>query len=217
MSITPITQIVSMLETGRAGEVQPMLEDLIQQAPGHVSARVLLARLLEANTDWEGALGQWQWAAYYCPDNPVIEKGLQKAVLKKLLGGVGSVGDGGVSGGSDVAAELETLVAASTPVAPPTSEGPVFEYQDLDRLIQDLESARIVPDPDIKMIPQQELETEIEDVVSETLARIYANQKFYEEASVVYEKLAVQKPDKAEEYLQKARDLRQKHVSRSSK
>jgi len=212
MSITPITQIVSMLETGRAGEVQPMLEDLIQQAPGHVSARVLLARLLEANSDWEGALGQWQWAAYYCPDNLVIEKGLLKAVLKKLLGGVS-----GSSSGGGVAAELDALVAASTPVAPPTSEGPVLEYQDLDRLIQDLESARIVPDPDIKMIPQQELETEIEDVVSETLARIYANQKFYEEASVVYEKLAVQKPDKAEEYLQKARDLRQKHVSRSSK
>ncbi len=212
MSITPITQIVSMLETGRAGEVQPMLEDLIQQAPGHVSARVLLARLLEANSDWEGALGQWQWAAYYCPDNLVIEKGLLKAVLKKLLGGVS-----GSSSGGGVAAELDALVAASTPVAPPTSEGPVLEYQDLDRLIQDLESARIVPDPDIKMIPQQELETEIEDVVSETLARIYANQKFYEEASAVYEKLAVQKPDKAEEYLQKARDLRQKHVSRSSK
>ncbi len=88
--------------------------------------------------------------------------------------------------------------------------GEVPEFQDLDQLIEELETAAIVPNPDIPMVSDEELEQDLEDVVSETLARIYANQSYYEEASVVYEKLSVQQPDRADEFLQKAREMKEK-------
>ena len=79
---------------------------------------------------------------------------------------------------------------------------------DLDRLISELEAARIVPQPDLEDIPPPELEDEIDDVVSETLARIYASQKKYEEAARVYEQLAHQHPKEATKFLQLAAEMR---------
>lgn len=214
MSTPEITYIVSLLEGGKVAEARPMLEQLLNEVPQHVSARVVLARLLESQSEFEKALQHWKWAAYYCPNNAVIEKGLSKAVLHHLFSGDGgltqySATEHSPAGRQNSATEHSP---AGRQIAPPGA--PVLEYQDLDRLIQELESARIVPDPDVRMIPQGELETEIDDVVSETLARIYANQKFHEEAAQVYEKLALQRPDKAEEFLQKAQELRQKHVAK---
>ena len=81
-------------------------------------------------------------------------------------------------------------------------------YDDLDRLISELEAARIVPRPDFDNIPSPELDDDIEDVVSETLARIYASQGQYDEAARVYEILAGQHPDEASEYMQKALEMR---------
>ncbi|MDA1029165.1 MAG: tetratricopeptide repeat protein [Bacteroidetes bacterium] len=236
MSIPEITHIVSLLEGGKVAEARPMLEQLLGEVPQHVSARVVLARLLESQSEFEKALQHWKWAAYYCPNNAVIEKGLSKAVLHQLFSGDGGVArrEQPISGGAPVV-DSQPIPSApapghssapghspapghSAPAHSPTERkisppgAPVLEYQDLDQLIQELEMARIVLDPDVRMIPQGELETEIDDVVSETLARIYANQKFHEEAAQVYEKLAIQRPDKAEEFLQKAQELRQKNV-----
>lgn len=81
-------------------------------------------------------------------------------------------------------------------------------YEDLDRLINELESARIVPRPDLDELPSPDLEDDIEDVVSETLARIYASQGQYDEAARVYELLAGQHPEEADEYMQKASQMR---------
>ena len=91
------------------------------------------------------------------------------------------------------------------------NEEAIPEFQDLDRLIQELESASIVPNPDIPMLTDEDLEQDLEDVVSETLARIYANQSYFKEASAVYEKLAEQKPDRAEEYMRLAAEMKQKY------
>lgn len=82
------------------------------------------------------------------------------------------------------------------------------EYGDLDRLIDELQSARIVPRPDLDELPSPDLEDDIEDVVSETLARIYASQGQYEEAAHVYELLAAQQPEKEEEFMSKASEMR---------
>lgn len=82
------------------------------------------------------------------------------------------------------------------------------EFQDLNRLIEELESARIVPNPDIPAVSDEELETELDDVVTETLARIYENQQYYGEAVLVYEKLAEQYPDRQQEFLDRAAALR---------
>ena len=82
------------------------------------------------------------------------------------------------------------------------------EYSDLDRLISELESARIVPRPDLESVPPPDLEDDIEDVVSETLARIYASQGQYDEAAHVYELLAEKQPEKAGEFADKASEMR---------
>ena len=88
----------------------------------------------------------------------------------------------------------------------PDTETP--RYEDLDRLINELESARIVPRPDFESLPTPDLDDDIEDVVSETLARIYASQGQYDEAARVYELLAGQHPEDAKDYLQKATEMR---------
>ncbi len=79
---------------------------------------------------------------------------------------------------------------------------------ELDRLIGELESARIVPSPDPDAVPAPDLSSDIEDVVSETLARIYATQKQFGEAARVYERLALENPDRAEEFRSKASEMR---------
>ena len=89
--------------------------------------------------------------------------------------------------------------------APPSDDATI---EDLDRLISELEAARIVPQPDLEDIPAPELEDEIDDVVSETLARIYASQKKYHEAARIYEQLAHQQPQEAAKFLQLAAEMR---------
>ncbi len=82
------------------------------------------------------------------------------------------------------------------------------EKVDLDRLIGELESARIVPVEDPSTIPAPDLSDDIEDVVSETLARIYATQKQFSEAARVYDRLALENPDRAKEFEAKASEMR---------
>jgi tetratricopeptide (TPR) repeat protein len=82
------------------------------------------------------------------------------------------------------------------------------DLQDLDRLIDELESARIDPQPDVENAPAPNLDNDVDDMVSETLARIYIAQKQYAEAARVYVRLAHQDPDRAEEYHEKAAELR---------
>ncbi len=89
--------------------------------------------------------------------------------------------------------------------ASPSSDATI---DDLDRLISELEAARIVPQPDLENIPPVELEDEIDDVVTETLARIYASQKKYDEAGRIYEQLAHQQPQEAAKFLQLAAEMR---------
>ncbi|PAP78528.1 tetratricopeptide repeat protein [Rubrivirga marina] len=82
---------------------------------------------------------------------------------------------------------------------------------ELDALISQLEDApRIRPDPEYAG-PDVELDHgEVDDMVSETLAKIYAAQHQYVEAALVYEKRAARQPDQAEELLERAAELRQR-------
>jgi tetratricopeptide (TPR) repeat protein len=81
---------------------------------------------------------------------------------------------------------------------------------DLDHLINELESARIDPDPDATDAPEPDLEDdEADDLVSETLARIYKQQGQYGEAARVYEKLADQQPDRADAFRTQAAEMRE--------
>lgn len=96
----------------------------------------------------------------------------------------------------------------------PEEEGEEEEDEvtgDLDRLIRELESARIEPRPDLEEVPTPDLEDDdVEDLVSETLARIYAAQGQYREAARIYVKLASQEPAQARYHLENASDMREK-------
>lgn len=83
------------------------------------------------------------------------------------------------------------------------------EDETLDRLIDELESAEIEPDPDVDDVPPPDLENDVDDIVSETLARIHEEQDEYRKAAQIYVKLASQEPDQAREYLEKAAEMRE--------
>lgn len=230
MSIPDIQQAAILLQSGQHVDARMMLQNLLHQVPNHLSARVLLAHLNEAEGDDDAALTIWKQAAFLCPGNVVIENGLREAILNKQFGRqvvlVIPKWDSEEDSGSE---PLGVAVRVSKFEPPPPSairippsepsktteevknEEAIPEFQDLDRLIQELESASIVPNPDIPMLTDEDLEQDLEDVVSETLARIYANQSYFKEASAVYEKLAEQKPDRAEEYMRLAAEMKQKY------
>lgn len=83
------------------------------------------------------------------------------------------------------------------------------ESEDLDRLIDELESAHIEPTPDMDEAPTPDLENDVDDLVSETLARIHEAQDRYRKAAQIYVKLASQEPDRARAHLEKAAEMRQ--------
>ncbi|HLA62905.1 MAG TPA: hypothetical protein VK610_00640, partial [Rhodothermales bacterium] len=118
---------------------------------------------------------------------------------------------------ADEAPAYEAPVSEAPVAEAPVYEAPVEEAptdnvaDELDALIRSLSDApRIRPDPDFRPPAPTPVEDEgeLDDLVSETLARIYAAQRQYAEAAIVYEKLARQRPDEAEGFLQKAAELR---------
>ncbi|PEN08351.1 hypothetical protein CRI93_04345 [Longimonas halophila] len=110
---------------------------------------------------------------------------------------------------ADQAAQ-DHAAAAFDSEAPSSAEALDQIDDDLDALIEELQSARIRPDPNIDDLPPDELDDDIDDMVSETLARIYASQGAYHEAARVYVQLAAQEPDRSEERLREASKMRQK-------
>lgn len=186
-----------LLEEGEFNAARSMLDELVLKAPFAAAPRVLLARAAEGEKDMEDACQHWQQAARLCPGSPVVQEGLRMAILRREYGASNSTNPSG----------------AAAPGVPedPSAAG----FADLNRLIEELETARIVPDPDIQPLTEEELAeaeaaNEPEEVVSETLARIYANQAYYLDAAAVYEKLAVKHPDRAQEFSHKSAEMREK-------
>jgi hypothetical protein len=81
----------------------------------------------------------------------------------------------------------------------------------LDSLIAQLEDApRIRPDPAFNGPEVSFDDEDVDEMASETLAKIYAAQHQYVEAALVYEKLAARQPDQAEEMLRRAAEMRER-------
>ncbi len=192
MARPDLRELTRRLEEGQAAEVVAALTGPVAEEPGHVACIVVLARALEASDRPLEALARWRAAYALCPDSPVIRDD-----LRRLAASVACV----------AAAETRTSRALEAADQSLREDEP---YHELDELIKELETARIVPDPKLEPIDAGRLVPDVEDVVSETLAKIYANQKFYEEAARVYEKLAVQQKDRKDEFIQKASDIRQR-------
>ncbi|MFB6278505.1 MAG: hypothetical protein ABEK75_03295 [Salinibacter sp.] len=103
------------------------------------------------------------------------------------------------------------------PSSTPEEQVEQFEEEessdDLNHLIDKLESARIDPDPDAegKAPPADPTpDDDAEEVVSETLARIHEGQDDYEKAAYIYAQLAEQEPHRADEFRQKAQEMKRK-------
>lgn len=178
-SIPDIRYISLLMDQDKMVEAGQQLDQFLEALPWHAGGHMLMARWCEAQNRLDDALQHWREARAVCPDNAVIEQGLRSLVVRRVYG------EG---------------TAFPRPGVP--------SFQDLDKLIEELESARIIPNPDIPMMAESDMESDIEDAVSETLARIYAHQNYFEEAARVYEKLAEQKPDRAEEFRRKAGEMR---------
>ena len=97
---------------------------------------------------------------------------------------------------------------AVAPGAPPPSVA-----DELDSLIASLEQApRLRPDPAFSGPPVGAAPAGMDEMVSETLAKIYAAQHQYVEAAVVYEKLAAREPARAEAMLAQAAAMRERRA-----
>ena len=181
MSLPDLRFAASLIEQGQTAKARGLLEKMISMMPARVAPYILLANLSEVDGNDEEALRIWQDACALMPSSPAVSDGMLR-VLKRI--------------------HLKPAESKAAPKLP--------EFEDLDALIVELESAKIIPDPDVKAIPADELETEIEDVVSETLARIYAAQRYFQEAGRVYEKLAEQNPERTDEFQQKAQQMQKR-------
>jgi hypothetical protein len=95
----------------------------------------------------------------------------------------------------------------TTEVTPSSSDDALDE---LDQLIGRLEGARIVPREDAETIPKPNLENDIGNIASETLATIYLDQEQFDEAAAVFDRLAEQHPDRADEFTALASEARAK-------
>ena len=84
---------------------------------------------------------------------------------------------------------------------------------ELDSLIASLEQApRIRPDPTFSGPELRSATVDVDEMASETLARIYAAQHQYAEAALVYETLAAREPERAEAMLAQAAAMRQRRA-----
>ncbi|WP_231465960.1 hypothetical protein [Rhodothermus marinus] len=223
MPLPELRDIARRIDAGEAREVLPTLYQLAEQFPAWGAVQVLLARALQTVDRWDEALTVWQRAAFWLPDSPVVQEGI-RAALRRVVQPVttAEAADSSVS----LPDPLQELARAAGRASPP-DEGPAAASSaeparpapddlDLDRLIAELESARIEPRPDLDDIPPPELEDDVDDLVSETLALIYAAQQQFEEAARVYEKLALQHPEKAAHYREQAAKMRAKAAGQAS-
>ncbi len=210
MPVFDLEDILGIVADGRPEEAVPLLESVLDNAPGYAAAHVVLARTFESLGRWKEALKQWQRTQFLVPNSRAVEAGIIRTV--EAL----SAPEKAVRPPVDWARVRKPGSRAWTPVGKTLQAAGQLEpavaagFDDLDRLIDELESARIIPDPHPESIPAPDLDDEIDDVVSETLARIYATQSQYEEAAVVYEKLAHQQPDRAGEFMARAEEMRKK-------
>ena len=193
MPLLDLKDVISRLDDGHAEDAAQMLERHLSQHPRHTAAYVLLARAAEKKERWREARQRWQRARLLIPSSPAVVEGLRRATRQLRDERLRAEG-----------VEIDAREAESECEA----EDAVSAYNDLDRLIDDLDGARIVPDQNIEDIPAPPLDDDIEDVVSETLARIYVAQEQHAEAARVYERLAEQQPARADVFRAAAAEQR---------
>lgn len=203
MPIPDIQEVLEKIQGGEATDVIPTLTYLAELLPCSLTTQVLLAYSYEAERDWWSALSAWQSALFLMPNSPQARLGIQRCIQALSEGPEERV---------EEAAEVAVHESKEPEMHPSAVEArqddDAADATDLDRLISELERARIVPDPAVEANLITEQDDDLEDVVSETLARIYAAQQQYGEAARVYDSLAKQNPERMEEFHRKADEMR---------
>ncbi len=232
--MTPVYDIqppLELIKNGKAAEAIPMLEFIAKQMPSHVSCHVLLAQAYAKEERWQESLSSWQNASFLMPNSPAIRKGFREVLgilSRQAIKLIATAPEPQLVQTEPVEEEVaEKKVADNKPknifshrVPPPLAHlapdpEAIGEDLELDDLINELESARIVPKPEHEVVETPVLEADIEDMVSETLAPIYEGQKQFGEAARVYEKLAAIQPERAEDFEQRASELRARALNES--
>lgn len=220
------------LAEARTDEAVAVLERLVADFPAYVTAHVLLAKAYEASGQASVALEAWHRAYFLMPGSPLIIRERTRLLRSVPVGDEPAAPFASALATDFDEAPTDEAPAAETPsdvedVADTTdavadavldaidtaggvSEPDDDEPDDLDTLIQQIENApRIRPDAHFKEESVDEDEDDDHDeMVSETLARIYEAQKEYDAAAHAYEQLADQRPERATELLSKAAELR---------
>jgi tetratricopeptide (TPR) repeat protein len=216
MAVPDVQEILRMLDDGREAEAIGKLEAALPRESLNVTLRILLARAYERVGRLGDAMESWTTALFLAPGSSVARAGVRRfRNTYPDLVRIPSAPDHPLE--QPAAPYPESApVATPAPFEPDPVPGRVVAASDdsssanLDRLIERLQGARIVPDPDFEI--DESLVSEDDDdrdnLVSETLARIYAAQEQYREAAQVYEVLAEQQPERAEEFRMKAREMK---------
>ena len=215
---------------GKTTEAIEIASSLIRVMPTNVTGHVVRARALESQGEFREALASWRHARDLLPNSPLIQKGLRRTAEKmtrvvrqasddlsdaplvdnpndepgRLSDDLTTDVSRGTAGdiGADAAVSFGGVKSDDLTV----SHDPVSD--DLDGLIAELEDARIKPSD--RAFPTPDLDSPIENVATETLARIFAEQKQFDEAARVYDRLADLRPDHRDEFLQRAVEMRER-------
>lgn len=239
MALPDLQPAFDAVEQGHPADAVAHLEALTQALPAYPAAHVLLARAYADAGRWRDAVGAWRRARFWLPRNAVVRDGLREAFARlEAAPAMPAPAEPEQAAETPPPAEPPAAPGPAADPEPPADPEPsaaapetadvgwetvepdagdrisgrlsgLDEFDDLDRLIESLEGARIQPQPDLDA-PEPELDDDIDDMVSETLARIYAVQEQFEEAARVYEQLARQHPGRADEFQAKAAEMREK-------
>ena len=183
MDCSVLIRAARIIAQGQAEEVLADLESYLQQTPTDADAQALLASAYEIAGRPEDARIAWSAVQR---SGKVVTMQNERAPMLVL---------------TDTFRESINAILATDSLE---------EIDDLHRLIAELQTARIMPLGESDDMQAPVLEDDLEGMVSETLARIYASQEQYAEAADTYDQLAALHPGKAGEYLHKARDMRER-------
>ncbi|NNF03066.1 MAG: tetratricopeptide repeat protein, partial [Rhodothermales bacterium] len=196
MQIPDIRSAKRRLSEGSPDDARAVLQRMLDEMPDHAAARVLMARSYERQSRWASAALHWSVAARLCPTLPHVQSAAAEATLRAAMDVDYAPAPRTVESDAppsaidaptadlessvdvDVDVDVDTGTADAPDVrggdwtdeAAPAGGQPASasEYEDLDHLIEELEDARIVPDPEVEVLPEDELRDDIDDVVSET-------------------------------------------------